>query len=65
MSSFIDIFQSLYLFFGKFQGTLFTENLLNKSFKFEPQKMKQRKEITTKNKKVVTFTIYAIHFIFS
>ena len=26
--------------------------------------MKQRKEITTKNKKLVSFIIYAIHFIF-
>ena len=36
MSSFIDIFQGFYLFFRKFQGTLFTANLLNKPFKFEP-----------------------------
>ena len=36
MSSFIDTFQGLYLFFRKFQGRFFTENLLNKPFKFEP-----------------------------
>ena len=36
MSSFIDTFQGLYLFFRKFQGSIFTENLLNKPFKFEP-----------------------------
>ena len=36
MSSFIDNFQGLYLFYRKFQGIFFTENLLNKPFKFEP-----------------------------
>ena len=36
MSSFIDIFEGLHLFYRKFQGTFFTKNLLNKPFKFEP-----------------------------
>ena len=35
MSSFIGIFQGLYLFYRKFQGTFITKNLLNKPFKFE------------------------------
>ena len=35
MSSFIDTFQGLCLFFRIFQGTFSTENLSNKPFKFE------------------------------
>ena len=36
MSSFIDSFQGLYLFFEKFQGSFSTENLLIKPSEFEP-----------------------------
>ena len=44
MSSFICIFQGLHLFYRKFQVTFLRKNLLNKAFKFEPSKVKQRKK---------------------
>ena len=52
-------------FLRNFRTENLTENLLIKAFKFEPQKVQQSKEITTKNQKVVSFISCVINFIFS